>query len=169
MEARIKKIKVLAVDVDGVLSDGRIVYDSDGRELKFFNVQDGFGLVLMRRLGFKTAIITARGSKVVEVRAADLKIDRVFQNAFPKMAAYEQMLAEFGVSDEEVCFIGDDLPDLRLLERAGFAVAVANATPEAKSAAHYVTRLPGGHGAVREAVDLILHTQGKWDQVLQAI
>ena len=168
MDDKIKKIKLLALDVDGVLTDGRIIYDSDGREIKNFDVQDGFGFALLRRCGFKTAIITARASKAVDVRATDLKIDKVYQDAYPKIEFYQKMLSELNVNDEEVCFVGDDLTDLCVLKRVGFAVAVANGHDEIKKAAHYVTKKNGGKGAVREVIELILKTQGKWAQVLES-
>ena len=165
MKARIKKIKVLAMDVDGVLTDGKIIFDSGGKETKIFNVQDGFGIVILKRAGFKTAILTARASKVVTIRAKDLNIDKTYQDAYPKLEAYEKMLRGFSVKDEEVCFMADDLPDLQVLKRVGFAVAVSNAVPEIKRAAHYTTRKKGGRGAVREVIELILKTQGKWKEV----
>ena len=168
MDDKIKKIKLLALDVDGVLTDGRIIYDSDGREIKNFDVQDGFGFALLRRCGFKTAIITARASKAVDVRATDLKIDKVYQDAYPKIEFYQKMLSELNVNDEEVCFVGDDLTDLCVLKRVGFAVAVANGHDGLKKAAHYVTKKNGGKGAVREVIELILKTQGKWAQVLES-
>ena len=149
-KAKIKKIKLLALDVDGVLTDGRIIIDSDGREIKNFNVLDGFGIVKMRHLGFKVAIITARSSEPVTFRAKDLKIDKVYQDAYPKIEAYSKMLEELQVTDEEVCYIGDDIPDLDVLKRVGFAVAVENAHEELKKIAHYITEKRGGSGAVRE-------------------
>ena len=166
MKERIKKIKVLALDVDGVLTDGKIIFDSVGKEVKIFDVQDGFGVVIFKRAGFKTAILTARASKIVTLRAKDIHIDKVYQNAFPKINAYRQMLRDFKVKDDEVCFIGDDLPDLQVLKRVGFAVAVSNAAPEVKKAAHYITKKSGGAGAVRETIELILKTQGQWKSVL---
>ncbi|MFA5059815.1 MAG: HAD hydrolase family protein [Candidatus Omnitrophota bacterium] len=167
MDKRIKKIKVLALDVDGILTDGRIIFDSRGTETKFFDVQDGFGLVLFKRLGYKTAIITARASKVVALRAKDLNIDKVYQDAYPKMDAYKKMLRHFGVKDNQVCFVGDDLPDLPVLKKVGFAVTVPNGVAEVKKAAHYVTKKSGGKGAVREVIELILKTQGRWPDVLK--
>lgn len=169
LKERIRKIKVLALDVDGVLSDGKIIIDNSGGEIKNFDVQDGFGLVLLRRAGFKIVVITARDSKPVDFRAKDLKIDKVYQNAFPKVESYKQMLKEFDVCDEEVCFVGDDLPDFTVLRQVGFAVAVSNAVCEIKETAHYVTRKSGGNGAVREVVELILKTQGKWDEIVAAL
>ena len=140
MKQRIQKIKLLALDVDGVLTDGKIIYDSRGEETKNFDVQDGFGIVFFQKAGFKTAIITARASKVVRARARDLKIHKLYQNAYPKIHAYQRMLQDFRLTDEEVCFIGDDLVDIPLLRRVGFAVAVPNAVPEAKRLAHYITK-----------------------------
>jgi len=166
MKERIKNIKVLALDVDGVMTDGRIIFDSDGKETKNFDVKDGFAIVMFKRAGFKTAIITARASEVVTQRVQDLGIDKAYQDAFPKINAYKDILREFKVKDSEVCFMGDDLPDLGVLKRAGFAVSVADAVPEVKKAAHYITKSKGGEGAVREVIELILKTQGKWKETL---
>lgn len=167
MNEKISKVKVLALDVDGVLTNGQIVYDSDGKELKFYDVQDGFGIVMMRKMGFKTAIISARKSDAVRVRAEDLGIDRIALGAFPKTKAFEEMLDDFKVSEEEVCFIGDDLPDLPLIKRVGFSVAVNNAHPMIKNIADYITSKSGGFGAIREVSELILKTHNKWDDVVQ--
>ena len=169
MKQRIQKIKLLALDVDGVLTDGKIVYDSAGRETKNFNVQDGYGIVFFQKAGFKTAIITARASKVVTIRAKDLKITRVYQNAFPKIHAYQQLLQDFKLKDEQVCFIGDDLVDIPILKRVGFAAAVLNAVEEVKKVAHYVTQKNGGNGAVREVIDLILKKTGKWETIMAGL
>jgi 3-deoxy-D-manno-octulosonate 8-phosphate phosphatase (KDO 8-P phosphatase) len=158
----LKKIKVIAMDVDGVMTDGRIIYDGDGKELKFFDVQDGFGIARARHAGLKTAVISARSCMAVKARAKDLKFDKVYLDAYPKISAYEKMLKSFGVGDEEVCFIGDDIPDHAILSRVGFAVAVANAVPEVKKVADHVTRASGGRGAVREVVEMILKAQGRW-------
>ncbi len=169
MKSRLKKIKLLILDVDGVLTDGRIIYNSEGHEIKNFDVKDGFGIVMFQRLGFKTAIISARASKAVAIRAKDLRINKIFQNAFPKTAAYYRLLRLFDLKDNQVCFIGDDLPDLPILKRAGFAVTVPNAVSEVKKIAHYTTRKPGGKGAVREVIELILKAQGKWQAVLKGV
>ncbi len=162
MQELLRKIKVLAMDVDGVLTDGRIIMDSDGREIKNFDVQDGMRIFLAHKAGLKTALISGRESGVVKHRAADLKIDKFFTGAYPKTACYEQMLKEFGVSDNEVCFVGDDLADLVILKRVGVAIAVANAVPQIKQVADYVTKRSGGKGAVMEVVEMILKAQGKW-------
>lgn len=158
----LKNIKVLAMDVDGVLTDGRIIYDGDGKELKFFDVQDGYGISRARRAGLMTAVISARGGKAVEARARDLKFDKVYLDAYPKINAYEDMLKAFDVKDAEVCFIGDDMPDHAILSRVGFAVAVANAAPEIKKIADHITRRRGGRGAVRDVVEKILKPRGLW-------
>ena len=166
MKEKIKRIKVLALDVDGVLTDGKIIFDSLGQEVKIFNVHDGFGLVMLKKAGFKTAILTARASKAVEFRVRDLNIDKLYQDAHPKIHAYQQMLNEFAVKDGEVCFVGDDLPDLQILKRVGFAVVPPNAVAEVQKAADYITKNRGGQGAVREVVELILKTQGKWEKTV---
>ncbi len=163
----LKKIKILVLDVDGVLTNGQIVLDHQGEETKVFNVLDGFGMVLFRRCGHKTAIISARSAKAVTSRATDLEVDRIYQDANPKLDAYQSLLKEFNLKDEEVCFMGDDLPDLPLLKRVGFAVSVPNATQDIKKAAHYITKHRGGDGAVREVIELILKAQGKWKEVLE--
>ena len=155
------------MDVDGVLTRGDINVDHKGDEFKVFNVQDGFAIVVFQKAGFKTAIITARSCRAVAARAKDLKINRIFQDAYPKIEAYEKLLQEFDVKDEQVCFIGDDLPDLAVLKRVGLAVAVKNAVDEIKDVAHYVTRKSGGEGAVREVIELILKGNGQWAKILQ--
>ena len=169
MKDKINKIKVLALDVDGVLTDGKIIVDNKGNELKNFDVQDGFGIVFFKKAGFKTAIISARSTKAVSIRAKDLGIDKIYQNAYPKLKAYKKMLRDFKVNDEEVCFIGDDLPDLPVLEKVGFAATVPNAVQEVKQAADYITHKTGGAGAVRELIELILKTQGKWIKATSSI
>ena len=158
----LKKIKVIAMDVDGVMTDGRIIYDSHGQELKFFDVQDGYGIARARREGIKTAVISARCSNAVKARTKDLKFDKVYLGANPKLEAYAQMLKVFNVEDHEVCYLGDDMPDLGVLGRVGLAVAVANAALEVKEAADYVTAHSGGRGAVREVIELVLKAQGRW-------
>ena len=167
LKDKLKKIKVLVCDVDGVLTDGKIIYDSEGRETKNFHVQDGLGLVMMRKLGFKLAVISARPSKVATQRAKELRFDFAYIGVDSKIKAYEDLVKKLRVRDEAICFIGDDLPDLRVLKRAGLAVAVTNAVDDIKKAADYVTTKAGGEGAVREVIDLILKNQGLWDKVLQ--
>ncbi len=168
MKEKIARIRVLALDVDGVLTGGKIIYDNEGGETKCFDVKDGYGLLLVKKAGLRTAIISGRTSRAVERRAQDLRIDRLYQNAWPKTAFYQEMLKDFGVTDAEVCFIGDDLLDVPVLRRVGFAVAVADAVEEVKAAADYVTTRRGGEGAVRELAELILKTRGLWERVLDA-
>ena len=156
-----KRIKVLVVDIDGVMTDGRIIYSGYGDELRFFDVQDGFGITLLNRAGIKTVIITAGKSKIVKHRARDLKVSKTYHGFMDKIDAFNNLLKHFNVTPEEVCFIGDDLIDIPILKRVGFAVAVSNAVDEAKKLAHYITANKGGRGAVREICDLILKSQGK--------
>lgn len=160
-----RKIKLLILDVDGVLTDGRVVYCDDGRELKFFDSRDGHGMRMLMRTGVDVAIITGRVSKAVELRAADLGIATVYQKALDKTKAYEEIVAGRGLSDGHVCAVGDDLPDLPLMRRAGLAIAVPAAVDEVKREADYVTRQPGGAGAVREICTLIMQAQGTWQSV----
>ena len=165
LATRLKRIKILLCDVDGVLTDGTVFIGGAG-EAKPFNIQDGLGLVLLRRAGLKTGWVSARPSAATALRARELKIDFLVQqkDRLSKVAAVENILARANLNWNEVCFLGDDIVDLGPLRRAGVAVAVANAVREAKAAAQVVTRAAGGKGAVREVVELILKAQGKWDQ-----
>ena len=164
---RAGRVRVLLLDVDGVLTDGRIVYAEHGDELKFFDVQDGAGLVFWNRVGLKSAIITARTSRLLKRRAKELRVDFLAQGQLMKLPAYQQMLRQFRVSEEQVCAVADDLMELPILRRVGLAVAVPNAVEAVKRASHYVTHRPGGRGAVREVVDLLLKANGLWDHLLQ--
>ncbi|MFA6320432.1 MAG: HAD-IIIA family hydrolase [Candidatus Omnitrophota bacterium] len=162
---KLKNVKILIVDIDGVMTDGRIVYSGYGEELKFFDVQDGFGITLLRRADIKTIIITAKKSKIVKHRARDLKVVKAYQGFMDKLTPFNDVLKRFGVRPEEICFIGDDLIDIPVLKRVGLAVAVPNAVEEVKKSAHFTTVNKGGRGAVREICDLILKSQDKWDLV----
>ncbi len=162
MDDLAKSIDLLVLDVDGVLTDGSITYTADGVELKSFHVRDGSGLVFWRRLGKDVALITGRTSRAVEVRAQELGIARVRQGAGDKLAAFRALLSETGVAPERVAAVGDDLPDLPVLAACGMSFAVADACPEVRAAAHWVTAAPGGRGAVREVVERILDAQGLW-------
>ena len=164
---RCARIELLVLDVDGVLTDGSIVYADNGVEIKAFHVRDGSGLKLWQREGKRAAIISGRRSVAVEVRAAELGVSPVVQGAAEKLDAYRQLLAGAGLRPEQACFVGDDLPDLPLLRNCGLAVAVADACPEVRADAHYVTRTPGGRGAVREAIELILRCQGRWQPAVE--
>jgi 3-deoxy-D-manno-octulosonate 8-phosphate phosphatase (KDO 8-P phosphatase) len=164
---RAKKIRLLLMDVDGTLTDGRVYLMSvagagAAAELKVFNAHDGAGVKLAHLMGIKTGLITGRNSMATAQRAHEMSMDFVYQGRAKKAEAYLEIQQQAGVTDEETAYMGDDLPDLPLLERAGLAIATANAVPEAKMAADYVTHRGGGDGAVREIVELILKAQGKW-------
>ena len=165
LRARIMPVRLLIFDVDGVLTDGRVIYHDDGSEIKAFDVQDGHGIKLVQAAGIEIALITGRYSRAVEHRAAGLGISRVFQSAINKLEAYGQLLAETGLSDRQVGYVGDDLIDIPVLRRVGWAVAVANAISHVRPFAHYVTRARGGEGACREVCELLLHVQGHWENV----
>ncbi len=167
VHARARKVRLLVLDVDGVLTDGRITLDSHGNQIKSFYVRDGFGLVLARHAGLKTAFLTAERSGAVAFRAKQLKIDWVAQGALDKGPAFQRCLAYFRLSPEAVGFIGDDLLDLPVLTRVGFSATVSDAPEEVKRHVHYVTTASGGRGAVRELVELILNSQGRWDRLVQ--
>ena len=164
---RAARVSLLVMDVDGVLTDGRIVYAEYGDELKFFDVQDGAGLVFWRRAGLKSAIITARKSRLLKRRAKELRIDFLAQGCLLKLPTYERLLQQCRLSHEQVCVIGDDLMELPLLRKAGLAIAVPNAVEEVRQVSHYITQRQGGRGAVREVVGIILKAKGLWEQVLQ--
>jgi len=159
-----KKVKLLLLDVDGVLTDGRIIYDSKGRDLKLFDVHDGLGVYLLKRCGIKTILITAKGSRAIRPRARDMQVEAVFENVSPKSSVLDEILNKYRVDADEVCFVGDDLVDLCLMKKAGFPIAVFNACSEIKQAASYITKSAGGRGAVREVAELILKAQDKWEE-----
>jgi 3-deoxy-D-manno-octulosonate 8-phosphate phosphatase (KDO 8-P phosphatase) len=158
-------VKLVIFDVDGVLTDGRIVLNDHGVESKFFDVRDGSGIKWLVRVGLDVAFLTGRQSHVVELRAAELGVTRIHQGAKVKIDVYERLLNEAGLQDEAVAYAGDDLIDLPVMRRVGLALAPADARPEVKAAAHYVCQEGGGRGAVREIVELILKGQGFWEQV----
>ncbi len=161
---RAKKIRLLLLDVDGVLTDGKIIIGNYGDEIKNFDVKDGLGVVLLRKAGLRCAIITARNSRIVKIRAGHLGIDKIYENHY-KIKSLRNIKRRFRVKEEEICFVGDDLIDISILKRVGFAVAVPNAIKETKDVAHYITQNPGGQGAVREVCEIILKAQGKWEKV----
>ncbi len=165
-EIRYSDIDLLVLDVDGVLTDGRIVLTPAGEEIKSFHVRDGSAMKWWGRVGKKLALITGRGSKAVEIRASDLGVDAYRLNAKDKLPAYKEVLAELGVPPERTAVVGDDLPDLPLLRRCAFPVAVADAVEEVRLQAAYITRANGGEGAVREVIELILKKAGLWEHIL---
>ncbi|HVN08968.1 MAG TPA: HAD hydrolase family protein [Patescibacteria group bacterium] len=169
---RARRIRLLLMDVDGTMTDGgiRLLSMPDGSftEMVVFHSQDGVALNLLRRSGVRTGMITGRGSAAVTQRARELGMEFVSMHIHEKLPAFEDILARAGVSAAETAYAGDDLPDLAILERAGLAIAVANATEEVKRQVHYVTRAAGGDGAMREVVELILRAQGKWKQLYRS-
>jgi 3-deoxy-D-manno-octulosonate 8-phosphate phosphatase (KDO 8-P phosphatase) len=161
MKEKLKHIKMILMDVDGVMTGGEIIYSSTGEELKVFNIHDGMGMAMARMAGLKTGIITGRMSEMVRRRAEELKVDAVVQGQIDKLAAYDDIKSRFNLTDAGIAFIGDDLVDLCILKRVGFSAAVADARQAVKNASDYVTVAAGGRGAVREVVDMILESQGK--------
>lgn len=166
MRARIAPLRMMIFDVDGVLTDGRIIYLDDGSEMKQFHVRDGHGIRLLQRSGrVEVAFLTGRFSRAVEHRAVDLGVKRLYQNIKRKLEAYEDILAATGLQDHEVGFVGDDLIDIPVMRRVGWAVAVPDAASHVLPYAHYITRARGGHGAGREVCELIMQVQGTWQAV----
>ena len=163
----LESIRAVICDVDGVLTDGSILLAEDETEIKRFNSQDGAGISLFVGCGFQMAFLTGRESKAVSRRAMELGVQQVRQGARDKIPVYEELLATMGLTDEEVCYVGDDLPDLPVMRRVGYSVAVADAREEVRAAADCVTAAPGGRGAVREVIELILKAQGKWAGILR--
>jgi 3-deoxy-D-manno-octulosonate 8-phosphate phosphatase (KDO 8-P phosphatase) len=161
IRARAARVKLALFDVDGVLTDGRLLYTDDGRELKAFHVHDGLGLKRLIANGIEVGIITSRISHMVTERTAELGIAHVYQAQDDKVACFEQLIHALKLQPEQTCYCGDDLPDLRVMLRAGLAIAVANAHPWIAARAHWQTRLRGGEGAAREVCDLLLAAQGK--------
>ncbi|MBA2606846.1 MAG: HAD-IIIA family hydrolase [Acidobacteria bacterium] len=151
-----KRIKLLLMDCDGVLTDGRLYFTESGEEIKVFHVRDGQGLVSWHEAGFRSGIISGRNSKIVAKRACELGIEFVYQGTSNKLKVFEEVLATANVSREETAFVGDDIADVFLMSRVGLAIAVADSVKEAKEVAHFVTKNMGGRGAVREATDLLL-------------
>ena len=162
----IPTIQLLILDVDGVLTDGGIIRDDAGQQIKRFHVRDGAGIVLWRRLQKEVAIITGKESNVVALRAEELGIEHVYQNVGNKLEVYDQIKDELGVKDTEIAYIGDDLPDLPVMRRVAVPIAVADAAEEVRAIAKYVTKYPGGYGAVRDAIEFMCKEMGVWQQVL---
>lgn len=163
---RLARVRLLLLDCDGVLTDGGVTLAADGVESKTFHIRDGLGIRAWQRAGGRTGIVTGRSSPVVERRAAELGIDFVRQGVDDKLAAVAGILAACGLSWEDAAFVGDDLPDLPVVERCGLGVAVADAAAELRAAADLVTALPGGRGAVRELVERLLAARGQWEAIV---
>ena len=167
----LKNIKLLICDIDGVLTDGQFIKSSNGDELRSFNALDGVGFVMLRllNLNIKTAWITGRESVTTTLRAEELKIDDVYNGVIRKIDAYNELKEKYSIEDEEICFIGDDIIDIPLLEKVGFAVTVPNAPEYMRRYVHYTTIIPGGHGAVREVIDMIIDSRENFDSKLEEL
>lgn len=167
LDERCQNVELILSDVDGVLTDGGIIFDNQGIETKRFHVRDGMGIKLWHRAGFKFGILTARTSHIVQLRAIDLGIDLIRQGVEAKLPAAKRLIEELGLTPQQVCYIGDDLPDLALIQTVGLGVAVADAAVEVRNAAAYVAKLSGGHGAVRETIEFVLRQKGLWEGMIR--
>jgi 3-deoxy-D-manno-octulosonate 8-phosphate phosphatase (KDO 8-P phosphatase) len=168
LEQRCRPIQLILSDVDGVMTDGLIVLDNQGIESKRFHVRDGLGIKLWQKAGYRFGVLTQRSSQSLKVRVAELGIEIIRQGIPDKMTGLKQVLAELKLTREQVCYVGDDLPDLPVVRAVGLGVAVADACAELREAAHYTTSLVGGAGAVRETIELVLKAQCRWGDVIQA-
>ena len=167
LASKIMSVRLGVFDVDGVLTDGRIIFSNSGEETKLFDVKDGHGIKLLMRSGIDVAIITARESEVVRMRAKDLGITHVFQGMKDKRMALEELVKISGITPAEMAYMGDDIIDLPVLRRVAFSAAVADAVSEVLGRVDFVSQRPGGRGAARELAELILKVQGKWDEVMK--
>ena len=165
--AKLAKVKMVIFDVDGVLTDGGIAIDHEGLETKTFHVHDGSGIKYLMRAGLQVALLSGRVSAATEHRAKELGVTEVHQGAKLKLPVFEEILGKHRLPPEEVCYVGDDLPDLPVMRKVGFAVAVVNARPEVLEAADYVTAAAGGAGAARELAELLLRVQDKWGDIFR--
>jgi YrbI family 3-deoxy-D-manno-octulosonate 8-phosphate phosphatase len=166
-DVRCQQVELLLSDVDGVLTDGGLIFDNQGIETKTFHVRDGLGIKLWRRAGYRFGVVTSRNSHIVKTRAAELSFDVLRQGVEDKLGAVQQVLQDLKLSPEQAAYIGDDLPDLPVMKYVGLAVAVADASAEVRAAADLVTKLPGGRGAVREAIEGILKSKRRWEDLIQ--
>jgi 3-deoxy-D-manno-octulosonate 8-phosphate phosphatase (KDO 8-P phosphatase) len=169
IEERIQRIKMLIIDVDGVMTDGGIILGPGSMELKRFHVRDGMGVTLAKAAGLMVGILTSRDSEVVRRRANELGIDEVQQGFFYKEEGYQAILKKYGLRDEEIAYIGDDILDIPILRRTGFSICVADGADEVKQVSHYVTQKKGGEGAVREVVEMLLNGLGKKEGAIHSI
>jgi 3-deoxy-D-manno-octulosonate 8-phosphate phosphatase (KDO 8-P phosphatase) len=166
---RFKQIRMVLLDVDGVLTAGEIIYGDSGEQFKVFDVKDGLGIRMLKAADIQVGIVTGRGGEALRHRCANLGIDLVFEKVRDKVQALDQALARTGLTAEATAFVGDDLPDLAIMKKVGLAVAVADAHEAVRAAAHLITRASGGRGAVREVSDAILKAQGCWDELIQKL
>jgi len=162
-----QRIELLLSDVDGVLTDGGVIFDNQGVESKRFHIRDGLGIKLWQQAGHRFGLVTGRASQVVRIRATELGIDLVRQGVDDKLAMVQQLLSELGLRPEQVAYIGDDLPDLPVLKIVGLPIAPADACREVRAAAQLITQLSGGHGALREAIEAMLQAQGRWEFLIR--
>ncbi|GAA4431808.1 KdsC family phosphatase [Bremerella cremea] len=167
LEQRCQSIELLLTDVDGVLTDGGVILNNEGVESKQFHIRDGLGFRLWRQAGFKCGLITGRNSQVVRLRAQELSMDVVRQGIHDKATVAEEVLKQYGLQPEQLAYVGDDLIDLGVIRLAGLGIAVADAADEVKSAADYVTKTPGGRGAIREVIEVILKAKKVWNDIIQ--
>jgi 3-deoxy-D-manno-octulosonate 8-phosphate phosphatase (KDO 8-P phosphatase) len=163
---KLKHIELLLLDVDGVMTDGRIIWDANGTEIKFFNVKDGHGIKLVQRAGIQVGIITGRVSPVVNLRAKELGIEILYQGSLRKQESYEEIKQRSGLSDHQIAYMGDDVIDVPVMRRVGFSAAPADALPEVLKVADYIAHARGGWGAVRELCDLLLKGRGMWQELV---
>jgi YrbI family 3-deoxy-D-manno-octulosonate 8-phosphate phosphatase len=168
LDQRMQSIQLILSDVDGVLTDGGIEFDNQGIETKKFHVRDGMGIKLWQRAGYKFGIITARSSHIVKLRMGELGVDIVRQGSDDKLSVGIKIIEELELSPAEVCYIGDDLADLRLLKHVGLAASVSDGVAEVSAAAHIATRSAGGQGAIRELVEMILKSQNRWAEMVKS-
>ncbi len=166
-EQRASQVRLMVLDVDGVLTDGRLHFGADGEALKVFHVRDGHGIKLLREAGIEVTILSARASKIVETRARELGINHVIQGAADKLQRFRALAQSLQTAPAHCGFIGDDWPDLTVLAEVGFAATVADATPEVRKRAHWITTATGGRGAVRELAEFVLRAQGRFDRLLR--
>jgi len=166
LQEKARKIKLLLLDADGILTDGRIYYGDYGDEIKSFDVHDGVGLFLWAEAGRKSCILTAKKSSILKRRAKEIRVSKVYHNSHRKIRSYEIIKKKFHLKDEEVCYMGDDLIDIGVLKKVGLAITVPQAPQEVKVCVDYITQHNGGRGAVREVVELILKTQGLWEELI---
>jgi YrbI family 3-deoxy-D-manno-octulosonate 8-phosphate phosphatase len=167
LATRCRPIELILSDVDGVLTDGGVIFDNQGIEIKRFHIRDGLGIKLWQRAGHHFGLVTGRASHIVQLRAVELGVEIVRQGIDDKLPAVKQILSQRQLQPEQVCYVGDDLPDLPVLRHVGLAAVVGDGCEELQRAAHYVTQAHGGQGALREVIELILKAQGRWEDVLQ--
>ena len=167
LEQRCESIELILADVDGVLTAGEIIFNNQGIETKQFHIRDGLGIRIWQRAGYRFGLVTGRSSHVVKVRAAELNIEIVRQTAEDKLPVVQEILQQLNLSPQQVCYIGDDLPDLPVIRWVGLGVAVSDACDEVRQVAHFVTKLGGGYGAVRETIETILKAQRRWEDLIQ--